>query len=261
MTMIGDAISHAVLPGIVLAYFATHTYASLPMLIGAALFGVLVTVFIETLHKSGKLQADAAIGISYTLMFAIGVILISVFAGQVDLDQDCVLYGEIIFIPFDTFSIGGWEIPRTVILLSGVCIGVVAFIWIGYKALLVTSFDPLLAQVLGISTAFWHYALMGAVSVTTVMSFEAVGAIIVVAFLVVPAATAYLLTNQLMTMLFFSVGLGCSASVLGYYFAAALDASIAGGMATCLGLQFVFVFVWVEIKKSRQKQEALSTVE
>ncbi|MDX2303427.1 MAG: metal ABC transporter permease [Microscillaceae bacterium] len=244
MAMVGDAISHAVLPGIVIAYLLAQNRDSLPMLMGAGVFGVLVTVLIETLHKQGKMQIDAAIGVSFTWLFAIGVILISLYAGQVDLDQDCVLYGEIAYVPLDTWNIANREIPRTVGILSILLLGIIAFIVLGYKALFVTTFDEVFAASMGISTAFWHYALMSAVSFTTVMSFEAVGAILVVAFLVGPPSIAYLLTDNLRWMLVLSLLLGILTAITGYYLAVWINGSIAGGMAAALGVEFGLVFLW-----------------
>jgi manganese/zinc/iron transport system permease protein len=246
MTMVGDAISHAVLPGIVLAYLVAQTRASVAMLIGAALFGVLTTILIEVLHKNGKLQIDASIGVSFTWLFAIGVILISFYAGQVDLDQDCVLYGEIAYVPLDVWlSENGTNLgPVSVWLMGANLLIVLLFVGLGYKGLLLTSFDPVLAATLGISTAFWHYALMGAVSLTTVFAFESVGAILVVAFLVGPAATAYLLTEDLKKMLLLSVLCGVIGAVGGYWLAVWIDGSIAGAMAAVIGLEFMLVFLF-----------------
>ena len=246
MTMVGDAISHAVLPGIVLAYLVAQTRASVAMLIGAALFGVLTTVLIEVLHKRGRLQADASIGVSFTWLFAIGVILISFFAGQVDLDQECVLYGEIAYVPLDVWlADDGSSLGPVSVWLMGInLIIVLLFVGLGYKGLMLTSFDPVLAATLGISTAFWHYALMGAVSLTTVFAFESVGAILVVAFLVGPAATAYLLTEDLKTMLLLSVLCGIIGAVVGYWLAVWIDGSIAGAMAAVIGLEFMLVFLF-----------------
>lgn len=244
MAMVGDAISHAVLPGIVLAYLISQSRESIPVLIGAALFGVLITILIEALHKSGKMQMDAAIGLSFTWLFSLGIILISAFAGQVDLDQECVLYGEIDFVSLDTIIIRGLDIgPRTVWILGFLLVMILLLVILGYKGLMLTAFDEVYAATLGVSTAFWHYSLMSAVSVTTVLSFESVGAILVVAFLVGPASTAYLLTNQLKRMLILSVIVGILAAIGGYYLAVFLNASIAGGMATMIGLIFVLAFL------------------
>ena len=138
MAMVGDAISHAVLPGIAIAFLISGSRNSVPMLIGAAAFGMLCTVLIELFHKKAKLQEDASIGISFTWLFAIGVILITYFADKVDLDQECVLYGDITFINFETWL----NIPTAVWMLGGLFTIIIAFIVIGYKGLYLTTFDP-----------------------------------------------------------------------------------------------------------------------
>lgn len=246
MSMIGDAISHAVLPGIFIAFLLSGSLNSLPMLVGATLFGVLCTVFIEFLYKKGKLQSDAAIGLVFTFMFAVGVILISVYANNAHLDQDCVLYGEIAYIPLDTWvTQGGIDLgPRAVWIMSIVLILIIIFIFVGYKALFLTTFDPAFATAIGISTTFWHYLLMSAVSLTTVVAFESVGAILVVAFLIGPAATAYLLTNRLPLMLLLAAITGVLAAVSGYYLAVLLNGSIASAMAVMVGVLFMLAFLF-----------------
>lgn len=245
MVMVGDAISHAVLPGIVIAFLLSGSRETLPMLMGAAALGVVTTLLIELFYRKARLQSDASIGITFTWLFAIGIILISVFAGQVDLDQDCVLYGEIAYVPLDLWITGGGANmgPRTVWILSGALLLVLGFVTAGYKGLQVTTFDPSFAAAAGISTAFWHYSLMSAVSITTVLSFESVGAILVVAFLVVPPATAYLLTDRLSHMLALTVLLGIASAVGGYYLAAAIDGSIAGAMSVVAGGVFGLAMV------------------
>ncbi len=246
MAMVGDAISHAVLPGIVIAFLVTGSRDSVPMLIGAGLLGVLTTFLIEFFHRFARVQADAAIGVTFTWLFAIGIILISVFAGQVDLDQDCVLYGEIAYIPLDLWiTEGGYNMgPRTVWTLAVVAVAIILFIVFSYKELFLTTFDPAFAAALGISTSLWYYLLMTAVSLTTVASFESVGAILVVAFLVAPPATAYLLTDNFKAMLLLSVALGVFAAAAGYYLAVWLDGSIAGAIATVTGVEFVLAFIF-----------------
>jgi manganese/zinc/iron transport system permease protein len=241
MSMVGDAISHAVLPGIVIAYLITDSRASFPMLLGAAVFGVITTVLIEFLSKLGNLQEDAAIGVSFTWLFSIGVILISFFAGQVDLDQECVLYGEIAYVPLQTIILdNGIDLgPEAVWMLGFNLIVVLTVIIFGYKGLLITSFDNLLAASLGISTVFWHYLLMSLVSLTTVFSFESVGAIMVVAFLIGPPAIAYLFTDRLPNMLIIAVITGIISSITGYGLAVLINASVSGAMATMIGVQFV----------------------
>lgn len=246
MAMVADAISHAVLPGIVIAFLVTGTRDSIPMLIGAGLLGVLTTFLIEFFHRYARVQADASIGVTFTWLFAIGIILISVFAGQVDLDQDCVLYGEIAYVPLDLWiTEGGLSMgPRTVWTLGFVTLLIIAFIIIGYKELFLTAFDPAYAAAIGISTTLWYYLLMTAVSLTTVASFESVGAILVVALIVAPPATAYLLTDNFKVMLVLSVALGIAASIAGYYLAVWMDGSIAGAIASVAGLEFAVAFLF-----------------
>lgn len=260
MAMIGDAISHAVLPGIVLAFLFTGSRDSLPMLLGAGTLGLITTFLIEYFHKQGKLQTDASIGVTFTCLFAIGVILISAFAGKVDLDQDCVLYGEIAYVPLDLWITDSGQImgPRVLYTAAAVLVLLLIFIIVGYKELFLTTFDPGYASAIGISTALWHYLLMGAVSLTTVASFEAVGAILVVALLIAPPATAYLLTENLKKMLFLTAAIGIIISVTGYYVAVWLNGSIAGAMASIAGIIFGIAFLFAANKRKRFKNFAMS---
>ncbi|MFP4504832.1 MAG: metal ABC transporter permease [Cyclobacteriaceae bacterium] len=263
MAMVGDAISHAVLPGIVIAYLVAETRDTLPMLIGAAALGVLTTVMIELLYRKARLQSDASIGITFTWLFAVGIILISLFTGQVDLDQECVLYGEIAYVPLDIWlTDSGLNLgPRTPWILGGVLMLLLLMIGLGYKGLQITTFNPEYAAALGISTAFWHYLLMSAVSITTVLSFESVGAILVVAFLIVPPATAYLLTDRLKTMLWLTVLLGFLSSLLGYFLASWIDGSIAGAMSVVAGVFFTLALLFSPrqgylMKRRKSSQQA-----
>ena len=243
MAMIGDAISHAVLPGIVIAYFVTQNRTGFPVLMGAAASGLIVTSFIQFFNRRVRLQMDASIGISYTFLFALGIILISYFGSNVDLDQECVLYGEIAYVPLDQLMIGNTLIgPRQFLILLINLLLVVSAVFVAYRRLVLTSFDEGFATSAGISVVFWQYYLMGGVSLTTVVSFESVGAILVIAFLVGPAATAYLLTDQFKKMIFLAIGSGISASILGYYLAVITNASIAGAIATVIGIQFMLAF-------------------
>jgi manganese/zinc/iron transport system permease protein len=244
MSMVGDAISHSVLPGIVLAFLLSGSRDSLFMMIGAAAIG-LVTVFLIQMFQNNGVQSDASIGVVFTAMFAVGVVLISLYTRQVDLDLDCVLYGEIAYAPWDTWQIGGksmgpvavWGIGAT-FLLNVIIIGLF------YKQFKISSFDPAMAAALGIPVVLFHYVLMGMVSLTTVASFESVGAILVVGMIIVPAATAYLLTEKLSRMILISMIIGVISSVGGYYLAYILDASIAGAMISVAGLLFVLVFLF-----------------
>ncbi|WP_044640516.1 metal ABC transporter permease [Risungbinella massiliensis] len=244
MAMVGDAISHAILPGIVIAFLLSGSRDPLPMLLGAAVFGLLCTVLIERLRQFG-VQSDAAISITFTALFSIGVVLVSLFTRQVDLDLDCVLYGEIAYVGFDTWSFNGMDLgPQAVWQVGGALLLSLVVIGLFYKQFKLTSFDPALAATIGIPIAIFHYLLMGLVSITTVASFESVGAILVVAMLIVPAATAYLLTDRFAFMLGWSVVVGILSSVGGYFLSIILDASIAGCMTVVAGLLFVLAFLF-----------------
>lgn len=246
MAMVGDAISHAVLPGIVLAFLFSGSRDSVTMLLGAGIIGIFTTFLIEFFHKKAKLQTDAAIGVTFTWLFAVGVVLISLFAGKVDLDQDCVLYGEIAYVPLDVIitSSGQSLGPKAIYVMSVVLLVIIVFIITSYKELFLTTFDPAYATAIGISTTLWHYLLMSAVSVTTVASFESVGAILVVALLIAPAATAYLITDNFKWMLVLACAAGILASIGGYYLAVWLDGSIAGAIASVSGALFCLTLIF-----------------
>lgn len=246
MAMVGDAISHAVLPGIVIAYLVSGDRVGVVPLIGAAAVGILAAVMIEWFYRKARLQTDASIGITFTWLFAIGVIITSYFAGDVDIDQECILYGEIAYIPLDQIISESGQLlgPRAFWILLVTFILLLVYVLVGYKGLLLTTFDPGYAAAVGISTAFWHYSLMGAVSLTTVVSFESVGAVLVVAFLVVLPATAYLLTENLKKMLIYTLLLGVLSATGGYYLAVYFDGSIAGAMSIVAGIMFILSFLF-----------------
>lgn len=243
MAMVGDAISHSVLPGIAIAFLISSSRDSMLMLIGAAVLGLVTVFLIQALQQSG-LQSDASIGIVFTALFAVGVILISRNASHIDLDLDCVLFGEIAYVQWDTWIWNGYDMgPIAVWMLGGTLLLVLAAILLFYKQFKLCAFDPALAAAIGIPVALFHYLLMGLVSLSTVASFESVGAILVVGMLIIPASAAYLLTDRLSVMLGYSVLIGAISATGGYYAAKWLDASIAGSMVTVAGILFLLAFV------------------
>jgi manganese/zinc/iron transport system permease protein len=260
MAMMGDAISHAVLPGIVIAFLITGSRDSVPMLIGAAAGGMLVSYMIELFHQKVKLNADAAIGVSYTFLFAVGVILVSLYGSQVDIDQDCVLYGEIAYVPLDLWiTQTGLSLGPIQIWVSGILmILIIGLLVLTYRGWYLTSFDPIYAGAIGISTAFWNYLLMAAVSATTVVSFESVGAILVVAFLVGPPAAAYLISKQLKQMMLLSCLIACISVISGYFLAVEINSSIAAAISTFIGIYFALIFFAVKINKRVIQKKALA---
>jgi len=234
MAMFGDAISHAVLPGLVAAYLISGTKAGPALLIGAAATGLLVTLGIEFLQKRVKVQHDAAIGLVYTFLFAVGVIMVSQFAGMADLDQDCVLFGEVAFVPFDLVR----GIPRQFLISGALLLLLTLTLFIAYRGLYLSTFDPGFAAVLGIQVMAWHYLLMGMVSLSTVVAFESVGAVLVIAFLVGPAATAALFAKSLPGMLGLACLIALISSFAGYLLAMWLDANIGGSVSLVIGIIF-----------------------
>lgn len=244
MAMMSDAISHTVLLGIVLGFFLIGNLASPVLVIGAALMGVLTVSLVAVLERTRLVKEDAAIGLVFPLLFSIAVILISRFAGDVHLDTDAVLTGEIAFVPFDRLYFAGYDIgPMGVYLMGGILLINILFILFFYKELKLTTFDAGLAAALGFAPAILHYALMSLVSVTVVGAFDIVGSVLVVALMIAPPATAYLLTNSLGRMLVISAIIGAASAIIGYWLAIALDASIAGAMASTAGA--IFFIVWM----------------
>jgi manganese/zinc/iron transport system permease protein len=246
MSMLGDAISHAVLPGLAAAFFVTGTRDSLPMFVGAAAVGVLTAVFTEWIRGFGKVDEGAAMGVVFTALFALGLVMIVQAADRVDLDPGCVLYGAIEMTPLNTVEIAGFDIPRVVVVLSIVLAINLLAIVLFYKEFKIASFDPALATALGINDTFMHYLLTTLVAITAVASFEAVGNILVVAMFIVPAAAAYLCTDRLGIMIVISVVIAILSAIFGHIGAILVPQVIgyhstntAGMMATMAGLLFL----------------------
>jgi manganese/zinc/iron transport system permease protein len=244
MAMIGDAISHAVLPGIVIAFLLSGTRDSLWMLLAASVLGLITVFLIQLFHQSG-VQSDASIGVVFTALFSIGVVLISLYSRQVDLDLDCVLYGEISYSAWTKLHLFGMDMgPKSLWALGIALVLILSSIGLFYKQFKICAFDPAMAAAVGIPVAVFHYALMGLVSVTTVASFESVGAILVLGMLVIPPASAYLMTEQLSRMILYSIGYGVASALLGYYVSSLLNASITGSMVAAAGLLFGLTFLF-----------------
>ncbi|MGE9270841.1 MAG: metal ABC transporter permease [Verrucomicrobiales bacterium] len=217
MSMMGDAISHAVLPGIAVAFLLTGSRDSLAMFLGAAIVGVLTAVFTQWISRFGQVDRGAAMGIVFTTLFALGLLLIVQAADHVDLDPGCVLYGALELTPLDTIEFFSLEIPRASLVLSAVLCLNLTVITLLFKELRLSSFDPALADTLGFSSSKLHYLLMTLVAITTVAAFEAVGSIIVIAMLIVPPATALLLTRRLLPMIGVACFVAALSAVVGHF--------------------------------------------
>lgn len=244
MAMMSDAISHTVLLGIVIGFFLTQSLDSPVLVLGAAAVGVLTVSLVELLHRTGLVKEDTAIGLVFPALFSIAVILISRFARGVHLDVDAVLLGELAFAPFERLTLFGLDMPRALAVMGGILVINVIFIVLFYKELKLSTFDAGLAATFGLSPALIHYALMALVSVTAVGAFDAVGSILVVALMITPAASAYLLTDDLQRMLVLSALIAVISAVSGYWLARGLNANIAGSMATMTGVIFLGVLLF-----------------
>ncbi len=246
MALMGDAVSHSVLPGLVAAFLISGTRGTGAMFTGALAAGAVTTILIETIHKRTRVKQDAAIGIAFSTLFAIGVIMTVMYANQVDLDADCVLYGEIAFVPLEPMvSLAGVNLgPVPFVRMLGVLLTVGVLIVAFYKELLVSSFDPGLAKSLGINPSLVHYALMAALSVVVVSAFESVGAILVIAMLTLPGATASLLTTRLSIVHALSFVHAALSAWMGVTLGVWLESSLAAAMVVagaCLfGLAWIF---------------------
>ena len=263
MALVSDAISHSILPGLVIGFFITHNLNSPLLILCAAITGVLTVILVEKIQATGLVKEDTAIGLVFPLFFSVGVILIAQFANDVHLDIDAVLLGELAFVPFDRWIFSGYDLGPAALWSIG-CILVIVFIGLllFFKELKVTTFDVGLASSMGFSPLVIHYGLMSVTSVTTVGAFQAVGAILVVALIIAPPATAYLLTKDLKKMLWLACGFGALAAIGGYWLSYFLDASIAGCIATVLGLIFLLVYLFapagviaVALRRKKQKRE------
>lgn len=240
MAMMADAISHAILPGLVAGYVLANGPNLLGGFLGAAGAGLLTVVLVEALTKSRRVKEDSAIGIVFPAMFALGVFVVSKWFSNVHIDTDAVLYGQIEFAPFDTLTVGGRNLgPQSLWVLGGLTLVNAAFMKIFYKELKISTFDPQLADILGFRSSWIHYGLMALVAVTTVGAFSAVGAILSVALIVVPATAASLLTRKLHVLIPLSLAIGAACGLVGYGAASLMELSISGMIATVLGVAFL----------------------
>ena len=237
MSMHGDALSHSVLPGIVIAFLITGEHSSILTTLFSAALGLLAVFIMNTLSKKGGFQKDAAIGIMYTFLFSIGIILISSFARNADIDVECVLFGDIGNIPFTNgISIMGLEIPKQTFLLLLFTIANTTIVFLGIKGFSIVTFDPLLAGTIGISIVFWDYLLLGLTSLSTVFSFESVGAIMVISMLVIPAGFANLLTKRIKPFIILAMTFSVICSISGYYLAFIFNVNIVASISCVMGL-------------------------
>jgi manganese/zinc/iron transport system permease protein len=239
MSLLGDAIAHAVLPGLVVAYLLAGTLSLPALYAGAVVVGLLTAALTQTLHRFGGVSEDASMGVVFTSLFALGVVLIKQHGPNIDLDPDCVLSGLLEFADDNLITIVGMEIPRGLLTVLPVLALNLAFIAIFWKELLIASFDPAFAASLGFRPTVFHYALMALIALTIVASFEQVGSILVIAMLVLPGATANLLADRLGPMLVLASLCAALAAPIGFVLALWWDVNIAGAMTLVVGVLYL----------------------
>ena len=209
LSLLGDALAHSVLPGIVIGFLIGRSLQSAWILVGATVMGMAAAVLVQAVRDNSRVKEDASLGIVFTTLFALGVVLINRYASGTDLDPGCVLYGQLEYFTPDRWT--------KVLPMAGILVGVVVLTAAFYRHLLVSTFDPLLARSMGVPAAAVHYAVMAVLSLTTVASFEAVGAILAVALLVTPGSTARLWTDRMPIMLLLSAAHAVLATAIGYW--------------------------------------------
>jgi len=247
MSLMGDAISHAVLPGVALSYaFGINFF------VGAVITGVLTAVGIGYVSQNSRIKNDTAIGILFTSAFALGIIMITMLKSSTDLYH--ILFGNVLAVR-----------PSDMWVTVGIGVVVIVTVYAFYKELLLTSFDPTIAAAYGLRNNLIHYLLMTLLTMVTVASLQTVGIVLVVAMLITPAATAYLLTDRLWVMIYLAAGFGMISAIVGLYFSFTYNlASGATIVMVATGLFLLaFLFsrkngvVWKSVR-ARQKRVELS---
>ncbi|HFZ9918657.1 TPA: metal ABC transporter permease subunit [Streptococcus agalactiae] len=225
MSLMGDAISHAVLPGVAISFILGINF-----FIGAIVFGLLSSIIITYIKENSVIKGDTAIGITFSSFLALGIILIGLANSTTDLFH--ILFGNILAVQ---------DSDKYMTIIVGLI--VLTLITIFFKELLLTSFDPVLAKSMGMRVSFYHYLLMILLTLVAVTAMQSVGTILIVALLITPAATAYLYVKSLRTMLFLSSSLGAVASVLGLYIGYTFN--IAAGSSIVLTSTFMFLLAFL----------------
>lgn len=248
-SMLVDAISHAVLPGIVVGYFFTHDLRSPVLIVGAALAGLVVVLGSEYLSATGLLAGDAPQGLVFPALFSLGVIMVTLNFANVHLDTHTVLVGDLNLAAFHQLEIGGAIIgPAYLYVMLAVLLVNALFLALTYRQLRITTFDPEFARSLGLRAGLLNTVFMFLVSVTVTAAFNGAGAILVIALVVAPAATAYLLTDRLPVMIVLTVLIAAAGALTGFWLAYAVDAATSAGMSVFYGLIFTVAFASTRLR-------------
>ena len=248
--LMSDALSHAILFGIVIMFLIVQDINSPMIFLGAILAGIMTVTITEFLTKTGLIHQDAAIGLTFPFLFSIAVLLINQYANNMHLDTDAILLGELAFAPFHRFYLYGYDCGPIALWNMGAILACnITFIAYFYKELKITTFDPCYATLIGYNATLFHYALMVMTSITIVQAFQTTGTILVISFIITPAATAYLLTKKLSEMIILSCLLTTIAVGCGFLFAHCYNSSIAGSIAVANGILFFIIMLGIKFHK------------
>lgn len=241
ISLMGDAISHAILPGVAVSYML-----GISPFIGALIVGVITSIGIGYISQNSKIKSDTSIGIVFSSFFALGILLLMKAQTAVDLTQ--ILFGNVLTVRTEEM----W-------LTFGIGVFVLACVYFFYKEFLITSFDPVMAKAYGIRPQLIHYLLMILLTLVTVASLQTVGVILVVAMLITPAATAYLLTNKLSTLIVLSAFFGAISALIGLYFSFSYNLASGSIIVLVATVFFILAFLfapqrgllWIKLRQKR----------
>lgn len=252
-SMLVDAISHSILPGIVVGYLFTRNFDSPLLIVGAALAGLIVVLGNEWLIRTGLITGDAPQGLIFPALFSVGVILVSMNFANIHLDTHMVLAGDLNIAAFRQLSIGGVMLgPSYLFVMLAVLLANIVFLMLAYSSLKVSTFDPAFARSIGVRTGLVNTAFMFLVSVTVTASFHAAGAILVIALMVVPPATAVLVSRRLPVMIVWTLVFAIASALLGFIIAYVTNAATSAGIAVVTGLVFLAVLTATRIHRRRR---------
>ena len=242
-SMIAEALSHAVLPGIIVAFIIFQDRSSPWLIISAGLSGLLMVWLVQAIRKTRLVDGDAALGIVFSALFSIGIIASSQNLSKAHFHSHCIIDGNLASAALDTIELGGIEMPRSFLVMAAVLFALLIFIVFFYKEMKLTMFDAELAQSFGFQPAFLHLGWLALVSITTVSAFETAGSILVVALMIAPPAAAFLLASRLWKMLVMSSLIGIISSLVGIFVGDRLEISPTGPIAAVSGLIFLITVV------------------
>ena len=267
--MMSEGLSHAVFPGLVIAFMLLRDYNSPLLIISAAVSGLVMVWLTQWLDSTRLVDSDAGLGIVFAGMFSIGVLLVSGNLRSTHFHADCIIDGNLAIAPLDRFEIAGVDLgPQSwivMLIMLAVCIG---FIVLCYKELKLMLFEPLLARRFGLKPALLLFVWLAIVSMTTVAAFNVAGAILIVALMIAPPAAAYLLSDRLSGLLWISSLIAVISSVAGFYVALHLDISPTGPIASMAGVVFLLVFalapkrgfIATKLRRRRQRQDTIDSL-